>query len=580
MNGATHLCPCMEAMPHIFRVTVAETMTIPAMSEMVVPGKIDDTAPFTQGIFESGGQQLCGGNVTLARVVVNPAEEILPLHVMNMSSEPQTLYRDTHVATCEPVASVGVPLSSEKANLQPVDVDKLQLPEHVQQMIDECQRYRCHNQYVEWIKQSLQDSYERAKHHLQAVSKRQKQYYDVRTKDRQYCEGDFVLRFYLSNLKSKLNSPYIGPFRVMTKLGNVTYKIQRTPQSKPMVVHMDHLKIFHTDAPPEAWSSPEIDVPYVLLEGDSPEVGDTDGCDEDVSVDAKSSVGHTPESNAEPSILEKESGATPPAQQFPRRSSRKGCLPFHLCDYDMAQTHPKQNVVMYMRCWHVLTYSCHCFQEAMKPGRECTTCGKMFANRYKLYRHTIHVHNRRFCWFCDHEEVRPRRLRRHVQKHPGVAVDTMTNEELLRSVEDAIIHAPEAMIVVPVSVALPPEAEVEIGEVVAEVELGEVLAEVELREVAVDAVVDETSAAEAVVDELSVVGTVKEVETEEVAAEEVVTDESSGSWREVEEIDISEPLAVVCQQVIRVQKIVVPGSSVSRNTGVCSQRRDKLGLLH
>ena len=124
----------------------------------------------------------------------------------------------------------------------------------------------------------------------------------------------------------------------------------------------------------------------------------------------------------------------------------------------------------------------------------------------------------------------------------------MTNEELWRSAEDAIIPAPEAMIVVPVPVALPPEAEVEIGEVAAEVELGVAPAEVELREVAVEAAMDETPAAEAVVDELSVVRAVKEVEAEEVAAEEVVTDESSGLWREVE-IDISEPLAVVSMEV-------------------------------
>ena len=103
-----------------------------------------------------------------------------------------------------------------------------------------------------------------------------------------------------------------------------------------MVVHVDHLKIFHAEAPPEAWSSSEIDVPDILLEGDSPEVGDTDGRDEDVSVNVNSSVGHTPESNAEPSIFEKESGPTPPAHQFPHRSSQKRCLPFHLHDYDMA----------------------------------------------------------------------------------------------------------------------------------------------------------------------------------------------------------------------------------------------------
>ena len=90
------------------------------------------------------------------------------------------------------------------------------------------------------------------------------------------------------------------------------------------------------DAPPKVWSSPEIDAQDVLLEGDSPEVENTDGRDEDVSVDANSSVAHTPESNAEPSSLEKEAGPTPPPNQFPRRSSRKRCLPFHLRDYDMA----------------------------------------------------------------------------------------------------------------------------------------------------------------------------------------------------------------------------------------------------
>ena len=101
-------------MPRMFRVTVAETVTIPAMSEMVTPGRIDDTVPPTQGIVQSCVWQLCDGNVTLSQAVVNPAEDILPLCVMNISSEPQTHYRDTHVATCEPVASVSVQLSSEQ----------------------------------------------------------------------------------------------------------------------------------------------------------------------------------------------------------------------------------------------------------------------------------------------------------------------------------------------------------------------------------------------------------------------------------------------------------------------------------
>ena len=39
-------------------------------------------------------------------------------------------------------------------------------------------------------------------------------------------EGDFVLRFYAPNLKSKLDSPYIGRLRIIVRLGEVNYKIK------------------------------------------------------------------------------------------------------------------------------------------------------------------------------------------------------------------------------------------------------------------------------------------------------------------------------------------------------------------
>ena len=81
------------------------------------------------------------------------------------------------------------------------------------------EKYRWHNEYVEWIRHTLQDSFDRVRQQLLVASERQKRYYDVCTKDRQYREGDFVLRFYPQNLKSKLNPPYIGPFWVMAKLG-------------------------------------------------------------------------------------------------------------------------------------------------------------------------------------------------------------------------------------------------------------------------------------------------------------------------------------------------------------------------
>ena len=41
----------------------------------------------------------------------------------------------------------------------------------------------------------------------------------------------------------------------MARLGEVNYKIQRSPSSKAIVVHVDHLKPFHSHNTPAAWES-------------------------------------------------------------------------------------------------------------------------------------------------------------------------------------------------------------------------------------------------------------------------------------------------------------------------------------
>ena len=175
------------------------------------------------------------------------------------------------------------------------------------------------------------------------------------------------------------------------------------------------------------------------------------------------------------------------------------------------------------------------FQAAMNPGRECSLCGAVFADRYKLYRHTINVHNRRFCWFWDHEEGRPRRLRCHVERqHPGVQVEQMANDELWRSIDDAIVQAPAAMIVVDTHMQLAPVTDVVVA-------VADVVVAVEERapqEVAAEEVMPEEVAQEEMVP--------VEVEADDALAvtetvvEEVDGAESSGSWRQVEEVDVFE----------------------------------------
>lgn len=62
-----------------------------------------------------------------------------------------------------------------------------------------------------------------------------------------------MLRFYPPNLRNKLLPPYIGPYLLMAKVGEVTYCIQQSPTSRPVAIHMDHLKYCRIVNPPEKW---------------------------------------------------------------------------------------------------------------------------------------------------------------------------------------------------------------------------------------------------------------------------------------------------------------------------------------
>ena len=193
------------------------------------------------------------------------------------------------------------------------------------------QVYKCHNEYVEWLKCALQDSFETARQNLGVASERQKRYYNMHTKHRQYQVGDFVLRFYPPNLKDKLNRPYISPCRVMAKLGDVTYRIQKTPKSKPLVVHVDHLKLFHTDTPLAGWSTPT----GTAKTDTGVDASDQVGCDDHtVSVSDDDSEVDSDARGSGRDVHEAAEGSR--LLQFPRRSIQKRSLPGWLRDYDMA----------------------------------------------------------------------------------------------------------------------------------------------------------------------------------------------------------------------------------------------------
>ena len=176
--------------------------------------------------------------------------------------------------------------------------------------------------------------YEKARHQLGVTAERQNHYYDVRTKDRQFQVGDFVLRFYHPNLRNKLNPPFIGLFRVMGKHGEVTCCIQKTSTSKSLIVHVDHLKMFHSAKIPEAWASvsdasgqPQA----VALVGDKIGEGDNgymsdDGASEPEGLDGEFD-------SSAPTDPHDDTPNSP--QQSYRPSKRRRCLPAHFRNFVM-----------------------------------------------------------------------------------------------------------------------------------------------------------------------------------------------------------------------------------------------------
>ena len=78
------------------------------------------------------------------------------------------------------------------------------------------------------------------------ILKRQQHYknkhYDVGHKVRQYSPEHFIWRWYPPLAALKLGLGWTGPYKVLNKLSNVNYKIQRDPETKPIVLHVDDMK--------------------------------------------------------------------------------------------------------------------------------------------------------------------------------------------------------------------------------------------------------------------------------------------------------------------------------------------------
>ena len=118
---------------------------------------------------------------------------------------------------------------------------------------------KCPIQYIEWITYTVNKTYDFVYKNLEKAANLQKKYYDVGLKVRKYKPNDFVWRWYPPLAKLKLGLGWTGPYKVLNMLSSVTCIIQKDPVTKPIVVHVDHLKPYEGHSIPSTWQDIQID---------------------------------------------------------------------------------------------------------------------------------------------------------------------------------------------------------------------------------------------------------------------------------------------------------------------------------
>ena len=105
--------------------------------------------------------------------------------------------------------------------------------------------------YALWVRDALEEAYEQVRLHSGQAVQQQKRLYDRRAVKRIFSLGDWVMRYYAPAKKCKLDSPWTGPYLVVSFLG-WTLGIQKDPNSPIVMIHCQDAK--KIPAPPGAVS--------------------------------------------------------------------------------------------------------------------------------------------------------------------------------------------------------------------------------------------------------------------------------------------------------------------------------------
>ena len=98
-----------------------------------------------------------------------------------------------------------------------------------------------------------------AQEQQQRAGVRQKRNYDIKSKGRHFQAGELVWVFNPQRKKGrcpKLDSPWVGPCRVLERLGEVVYRLHLPPKGRRVALHRDRLAPYRGGAAPLAQGGP------------------------------------------------------------------------------------------------------------------------------------------------------------------------------------------------------------------------------------------------------------------------------------------------------------------------------------
>ena len=113
--------------------------------------------------------------------------------------------------------------------------------------------------YIRCMQAQMADTFAIAREHLGTAAERRKATYDMHVKEHDFKEEDWVWYWYLrrnSSRSLKWQKSYMGPYLVILKIEPVNFVLQRSPKSKPFVVHVNKNKKCFGELP-VSWLKPE-----------------------------------------------------------------------------------------------------------------------------------------------------------------------------------------------------------------------------------------------------------------------------------------------------------------------------------